>query len=52
MISHSNVEYYTTPWSSHHDLFYFYRVPTYVESCDFYHTDSFIYLLLTFYVSY
>ena len=31
-------------------FFDFYRVPTYVESYDFYHTDSFIYVLLMCYV--
>ena len=50
MISHSNDEYYTTPWYSHYDFFGFYGVPTNVESYDFYHTDSFIYLLLMCYV--
>ena len=33
MISHLNVEYLHNPmWSSHHDFFCFYIVPTYVES--------------------
>jgi hypothetical protein len=46
MISHSNVEYLHNPmWYSLHN-FYFNRVPMYVESYDFYHTDYFIYLLL------
>ena len=52
MKSHSNVEYLHNPmWYSLHDFFGFYGVPMYVESFDFYHTDSFI-LFLKNYVLY
>ena len=50
MISHSNFEYFRTPWYYHYNFFRFYEVPTYVESYDLYHTDSLIYILLVCYV--